>query len=146
MIQIKATGKYTSDTITEISPRKKDKLSISKYVLFALNGIYDSYHDGVITKNNWMEDVTISSNSATSSKSGVSASDCILVNSSGTRYKGTITGTTISCTCADGGYKAFYNLLTPESISCFKTLVALRSFELIENKTSLSKVGCLSWL
>jgi len=82
--------------------------------LLSINDVTNEYNPrtGVFTRRAEKETVTVSSNAATSLKSGTG--NCLLFNSNGIKYDGTISGTTVSVTAADGDYTLVYQLTTPE--------------------------------
>jgi hypothetical protein len=86
-------------------PPKKDSITLPE-----MNGLGGTYDD-LNYKRVERETVTIATNSATASKSGTGS--CVLISSTGDVVWGTISGTTISATTANGNYTVFYKLSTP---------------------------------
>ena len=75
-----------------------------------LNGINDELDD-LSYKRTETETVTITTNTGTTASSGTG--DCVLESAAGLIYRGTMSGTTITVTAANGDYTIFYVLTTP---------------------------------
>jgi len=86
----------------------------SSLELFGYNGVYDEItSDGLVVKRWNRETVTVSSGSATLSKSGRGNAIVVAV-SDGVPYDGTVSGTTLTTSAPDGEYVVIYQLATPE--------------------------------
>ncbi len=86
----------------------------SSIELFNYNGVYDEItSDGLVVKRWNRETVTVSSGSATLSKSGRGNAIVVAV-SDGVPYDGTVSGTTLTTSASDGDYVVIYQLATPD--------------------------------
>ncbi len=90
---------------TDYEKAKQSKVQLPE--MNGINGVYDSLSD----KRTNRETVSMTSGSGTVSDSGTG--NCVLIDSSGGVTWGTISGTTVTASGAEGAYTAIYKLSTP---------------------------------
>lgn len=116
-----SSSAYCEFTGVCVSEGTCGKSRSDKLILPELNGLGGTYDD-LNYKRVERETVTVATNSGTASKSGTGS--CVLISSTGDVVWGTISGTTISATTADGDYTAIYKLSTAETQSSHVDLMS----------------------